>query len=70
MPKKIIYCNKCEAEFTIKHNMDEEYYEILYCPFCNNEIEKDSEDDLEYDCLLYTSPSPRDQVVSRMPSSA
>ena len=22
------------------------------------------------DCLLYTSPSPRDQVVSRMPSSA
>ena len=21
-------------------------------------------------CLLYTSPSPRDQVVSRMPSSA
>ena len=23
-----------------------------------------------YHCLLYTSPSPRDQVVSRMPSSA
>ena len=23
-----------------------------------------------YLCLLYTSPSPRDQVVSRMPSSA
>ena len=23
-----------------------------------------------YSCLLYTSPSPRDQVVSRMPSSA
>ena len=27
--------------------------------------------DLEYsDCLLYTSPSPRDRNVSRMPSSA
>ena len=25
---------------------------------------------LEWTCLLYTSPSPRDQVVSRMPSSA
>ena len=49
MPKKRIYCNNCEAEFTIKHNMDEEYYEILYCPFCKHEIEKDSEDDLEYD---------------------
>ena len=23
-----------------------------------------------FSCLLYTSPSPRDQVVSRMPSSA
>ena len=23
-----------------------------------------------YDCLLYTSPSPRDRSVSRMPSSA
>ena len=24
----------------------------------------------EYSCLLYTSPSPRDQEASRMPSSA
>ena len=24
----------------------------------------------QYGCLLYTSPSPRDSVVSRMPSSA
>ena len=23
-----------------------------------------------YDCLLYTSPSPRDTLLSRMPSSA
>ena len=23
-----------------------------------------------YDCLLYTSPSPRDRISSRMPSSA
>ena len=25
---------------------------------------------LGYDCLLYTSPSPRDATLSRMPSSA
>ena len=25
---------------------------------------------LRYDCLLYTSPSPRDRQKSRMPSSA
>ena len=27
-------------------------------------------DELDMDCLLYTSPSPRDEKVSRMPSSA
>ena len=27
-------------------------------------------DDLIFDCLLYTSPSPRDRQKSRMPSSA
>ena len=27
-------------------------------------------DRLDYVCLLYTSPSPRDDVISRMPSSA
>ena len=27
-------------------------------------------DEADAACLLYTSPSPRDQVVSRMPSSA
>ena len=26
--------------------------------------------DMHYDCLLYTSPSPRDATLSRMPSSA
>ena len=32
-----------------------------YCHIVNNEV---------YICLLYTSPSPRDQRGSRMPSSA
>ena len=34
-------------------------------------IKGDPEKTLEYmDCLLYTSPSPRDRTRSRMPSSA
>ena len=28
------------------------------------------ENELKYSCLLYTSPSPRDATLSRMPSSA
>ena len=32
---------------------------------------KDAKETVEfYDCLLYTSPSPRDLSTSRMPSSA
>ena len=33
------------------------------------EVETTNEDEV-YDCLLYTSPSPRDRTRSRMPSSA
>ena len=33
-----------------------------------NEVEDEEEED--YHCLLYTSPSPRDRQKSRMPSSA
>ena len=29
-----------------------------------------SKEEINNDCLLYTSPSPRDLVISRMPSSA
>ena len=57
---------------------------IKPCPFCGSEaklkiIEDNSDYCFEkttgkikqyYDCLLYTSPSPRDRQKSRMPSSA
>ena len=33
-------------------------------------VGKEYDDDLSIDCLLYTSPSPRDRTRSRMPSSA
>ena len=37
----------------------------------SEDLEKISDEDLlNYFCLLYTSPSPRDQRGSRMPSSA
>ena len=42
------------------------------CGFCAVKTGKPSwNDSLEpYSCLLYTSPSPRDWTISRMPSSA
>ena len=36
----------------------------------NSEIKTPADSSLTYSCLLYTSPSPRDATLSRMPSSA
>ena len=38
--------------------------------YARNDLMGMVREDLAYDCLLYTSPSPRDFQVSRMPSSA
>ena len=44
----------------------------LDCVLFANEMNKNGhlDKDMQYSCLLYTSPSPRDQRGSRMPSSA
>ena len=38
----------------------------IYCLFSDGELQEGN----VWDCLLYTSPSPRDGLLSRMPSSA
>ena len=59
----------------------EQWSKSLLCPVCQGETIYDSPSEyaddmgailLEQinDCLLYTSPSPRDRTRSRMPSSA
>jgi len=58
------YHKDCIAEWLL-HNMQ--------CPLCKRNFlslnGSSDEEDLS-DCLLYTSPSPRDRTRSRMPSSA
>ena len=39
-------------------------------PFCDGSHKGTEFTPLAYNCLLYTSPSPRDRTRSRMPSSA
>ena len=41
-----------------------------YCFIVMNEKGEVYYDDQTHPCLLYTSPSPRDGLLSRMPSSA
>ena len=53
-------------EFSEKLNIDETW--SVYCYEANPFTYEKAQ---EYrDCLLYTSPSPRDRTRSRMPSSA
>ena len=40
---KLIVCENCEAEFRIKHSLDENYYKERYCPFCGEELELEEE---------------------------
>lgn len=47
MMHKIIVCVSCEAEFTIRHDMDDNHYRVEYCPFCGETMEDD--EDYEYE---------------------
>ena len=38
---KLVVCESCEAEFRIKHSMDEHYYYMKFCVFCGENVEED-----------------------------
>ena len=60
-----------EIEKIVAEEEDFNYIDAI-CYYCEtNNIEVESVSKLiSKPCLLYTSPSPRDDVISRMPSSA
>ena len=43
---KLVVCEKCEAEFSIRHSMNERYYIISHCTFCGSELSSDLEDEI------------------------
>ena len=56
-----------EALFKLQESCEKEQELIKKI---QNQVKTLEETNLSYDCLLYTSPSPRDGLLSRMPSSA
>ncbi len=46
---KLIVCVSCEAEFRLKHSMDENYYRVTHCPFCGESLEEEMEDEIEWE---------------------
>jgi PHP family Zn ribbon phosphoesterase len=47
MPNKQFTCDHCDADFKIKHSLDESYYEVMFCPFCGGEINEGDEDEVD-----------------------
>ena len=45
--KKLVYCEACDAEFRITHNMEKRLYKIEHCPFCGEYLTEENEDILE-----------------------
>ena len=64
------------AQSLIKYTKKEKFNLVFKCSFdkanrsSHKTIRNKISIDKSIDCLLYTSPSPRDNRVSRMPSSA
>ena len=47
---KLLVCESCDAEFSIKHNMENRLYKIEHCPFCGEELNNEEmEDEIEFD---------------------
>ena len=46
---KLVVCESCEAEFSIKHSMDDDYYRVTYCTFCGIELVDGLEDEIEWE---------------------
>ena len=44
---KLIFCESCDAEFSIKHDLDNRLYNIVHCPFCGDGLNEELEDELE-----------------------
>ena len=44
---RLVVCESCEAEFKIKHTMDDRLYSVKYCPFCGADLNYEWDDDEE-----------------------
>jgi|TARA_Y100000296_G_C5164236_1_gene253641 hypothetical protein len=44
---KLYVCESCEAEFSVKHHMDDIYYIVSYCLFCGEKLSEEFEDEIE-----------------------
>lgn len=46
MPKVTCFCDSCESNFTVKHDLDPSRYPVITCPFCGSDLEGDEMQDV------------------------
>lgn len=37
-------CNSCEAVFTVKYDLNKDYYKVSNCPFCGSPLDNEEYD--------------------------
>jgi len=47
--KQHFECVECDAVFKIRYDLDEDYYNVTFCPFCGSEMDEDQQDEYEDD---------------------
>ena len=45
-------CPSCDAVFKLRHDMDESYYKVEFCPFCGDTLDEDSNFDQDDDNVV------------------
>ena len=40
---KLYTCDSCDARFKIKHELDDSYYVVNFCPFCGAQVDDENE---------------------------
>lgn len=45
MPSKSYNCTDCDAIFKIKHDLDQSYYDVVFCPFCGAGLDEEEEEE-------------------------
>ena len=46
---KALACTLCEADFSVRHDMDDDHYRIEYCPFCGELLDDEEEYEITED---------------------
>ena len=42
-------CSHCNAVYKLSHDMDNDYYKVVCCPFCGESVEEEESFDQEND---------------------